>query len=252
MADNPLEYVLHPELAQGSQDDSPASGQPAEQRKYAGKYETVDELERGYWNQAEETRRILEENRELRMRQDNLDEGFQRRDTPAERRAAREYMSRLADAGVPIDDLQLAIQEGVRSVVQPLVQGASAREEMLREYPEFAQVEPKVAQFLETHPDLRARFQASYGADQRVAMEWAYAQYRRAEQPSSASGREQSAARLDAQLPQRNADRTASTTTDAGAVDREQYDAAMKYAQQTGDWAQVIKMHANMGVMKNQ
>lgn len=176
----------------------------APSRRYAGKYESVEELEKGYWNSAQEAQRIAAENKALRDLVTS-----QQRVNPAERAEERKnYAEELREAAIPVDALDAYIDERaqrlVRAAFEPLARGAQARSEVMSEYPEYETKEKDMAQFLSANPRVNDEFQKMMNAGlERAAMEYVFLQFERqngAQNRSDASGQEQAAARATAAL----------------------------------------------------
>lgn len=232
----------HPDLPE-------PEGQPQGQKVVlAGKYqgntleEATKELERGYTNLFEEGKKLVARIQELESRAlasgHSWDGGVDRLD-PAERIAARSNpLDALAEAGVPVVELKELIKEQVMQGFQPIIQGANARQTMVQDYPEFAQFEGELAQFIEANPQLKARYNRAYAADPEVALKWAFTEFSRANgvNRQSASGEAQASARLDASLPGRGVPVQRSTD----GFDTATYNQLKQEAARTGDWSKVI------------
>lgn len=199
----------HPEESQQGGGVAPSAplATPASQseppRKYAGKYTSVEELERGYWNSAQEAQRIAAENKLLK----ELAAANQRAN-PAERVEARnEYQDELRDAAIPVEALEKLIEDRANRIVQkafePIVRGAQARNEMTERYPEFATRERELQSFLSARPDVNDKYNRMMAAGlEDAAMEYAFLALNSGQprQTSDASGQEQAAARATAAL----------------------------------------------------
>ena len=234
MTDNP---ALHPQI------DSDFGQPEGGERLFAGKYKSVEELERGYQNLFEEGRKLVSRLQEAESSPRAGPQGgdwISDREDPAARSAARtqDPVDALSLAGVPVNELKKLIQQEVMHEFQPIIQGANARQAIAQDYPEFVQFEGELAQFLEANPQLKSRYNRTYSVDPEVALKWAYSEFTRASggNRTSASGEAQAAARLDAGLPGRvNPGRTP-----PGDFDMTTYNQLKQEAARTGDWSRVI------------
>lgn len=229
--------LLHPDLPDGS-------GQPADDRLLAGKYKSTPELERGYDELFKEGQRLVQRVRELENQQVASSEDWSGGDLgadrvmPSDRRdARRDPVDALSMAGIPVNELKEFVRREVYQEVNPVFQGAAARQTVAQDYPEFAQFEGELAQFVEANPQLKARYQKTYAVDPEVALKWAFNEFTRARggNHTSASGEAQAAARLDASLPGRVAPRRAVP----GEFDWDHYNRLKQEAMVTKDWSKV-------------
>lgn len=222
--------------SQGFQDNGGTGGPPTE-RLLAGKYTSVEELEKGYLNmQTIETQN--------KQRLDEMEQRFlnDQRVMPGERSAARRRPEEiLEENGIPPDAIGQFIEEKLAERLNPLIQGSQARENLRQRYgPDFEKLESNVANFIQQHPEIQSRYRRMFPVDQEAAMQWAIDRYQSTSGASareSASGADAGAARLDAMLPGntgggggRGADLQNSQRT-------EKLQEAYKYAIQTGDWS---------------
>lgn len=148
---------------------------PTADRKFAGKYNTVGDLETGYWEQFRETQRILAENQALKSHQ-------------AQSQPQRpDPLSVLEDYGIPPQAVGQAIREVARAeaaamfetAMAPLAAGVQARGTVMQQFPDFAQREPEIAGFIRSDPVLSQRYDRLSQTDPQAAMEWAYLQHSR-------------------------------------------------------------------------
>lgn len=252
MSANPM---FHPQLDDEQTSQQPASeGQPqtAQEKLLAGKYKNVDELERGYDSLFKEGQRLVNRIRELEEVRPTSRESdpwgdpngveVTERIDPAARSAARRENPAdvLAMAGIPVEAAEELIRRTVQAEIRPLFQGAQARQSVAQIHPEFVQFEGELAQFVAANPSLSGRYNRIYATDPEVALDWVFGEFMRSRGPSpenGASGAQQAAARLDAQLPGR-------TQPQRTAPDEysEKYDAARRLAEQTGNWEEVLRL----------
>lgn len=245
MTDNPL--FSHPGIdGLDATEQGAEGGQPTEQL-LAGKYKSVDELERGYQNLFNEGQKLVErikgyEQRESipPAREDWLGgEVVADRVDPADRRSARQDpVDALSMAGIPVNELREFVRKELVHEISPIFQGAQARQTVSQDYPEFAKYEGELAQFVEANPQLKARYTRVYTADPEAALKWLFTEYTRgnAAPRASASGEAQAAARLDAALP----GRTVPARTLPGDFNTEMYNNLKAEAARTGDWTRVL------------
>ena len=178
---------------------APAS-EPA--RKFAGKYNTIDEFEKGYWSSAQEATRIAAENKAFR----EILAG-QQRVNPAERVEARdEALEELREAAIPVEALDRLINEranrAIRAALEPIARGAQARNDMLDKFPEFEKTERELGLFLSANPEVNDEYQSLMAKGlESIALKHAYQSYRLNSTPmADASGQEQAIARATASL----------------------------------------------------
>lgn len=222
-----------------------SDGQPdGGERLLAGKYKTQEELERGYQNLFEEGKKLVARIQALESSQAPPGNGWGEEMTdrvdPADRIAARQQdpVDALSMAGVPVNELKSLIRREVMHEFQPIIQGANARQKMVQDYPEFAQFEGELAQFLEANPQLKSQYNRAYAADPEVALKWVYGEFSRSSglTRTSASGEAQAAARLDAGLP----GRVTPQRMAPGEFDVDRYNKLKEEAIRTGDWDKVL------------
>lgn len=160
------------------------------------------------------------------------------RPDPQERSNAREQLEQV---GVPVDAMEGIVRESIEKYLNPVLEGAKARQYIANAYPEFGKHENDVAAYVQENPELRAEYARAYSASPRVAMEWAYNQYAKAHtQPGSVSGAaDQARARLDATLHAGGGgDRTNSVQT----PEDQQLAGAWNHWMQTGDGEPYMRM----------
>lgn len=174
-------------------------------RKFAQKYETVEELEKGYWNSSQEAARISTENKTLKELL-----VAQQRVNPAERAEARDkFEDELREAAIPLDALDAYInkrtQRAVKDAWEPILRGAQARNDVIKQFPDFVETEPVIEQFLAANPEVNDEYQGMINAGlERAAFKYAHLQFRMANPTAKpitdASGQEQAVARATAGL----------------------------------------------------
>lgn len=240
MTDNPA--FSHPDL-DGIEDATQGQegGQP--DQLLAGKYKSVEELERGYQNLFAEGQKLVERLRSYEESSQAARWGAEGeaadRVSPADMRAGRQDpVDALSMAGIPVNELKELVRREIIQEISPVFQGAQARQNVAQRYPEFPQFEGELAQLLEANPQLKARYNTVYRADPEVALGWLYEEFQRAKPHpgGSASGEAQAAARLDAALP----GRTQPQRTKPGDFDTETYSKLREEAMQTGNWSKVL------------
>lgn len=207
-------YASPTPAADGS-DSQPKTG-PTPSKKWAGKYNSEQELEQGYENQqavlterthelAETRERVAELERMLVTAADRM--------SPAARVEQRSRARELLESqGIPVDALTEVIEERLASTapkyvekaLAPLTQGAQAQRMLADEFPDVNITD--VQQFLRVTPDVNRRFQEKLQNDPISAHYYAYGQYMASQRESAdLSGQSAARARLDAALPQSRA-----------------------------------------------
>jgi len=183
---------------------SPATTAAQPEKVYAGKYKSVEELEKGYWNSAQEAKRIADENKQLK----EILTAHQRVN-PAERADARpDFAKELEDAAIPVEPLMNLIRETARQIVktevlEPIVRGSEARAAVMREFPDFTQREASLQAFLSANPAVDEKYQRMLKAGlEQEALEFVFMTSERlsTKPVADASGQEQAVARATAAL----------------------------------------------------
>jgi hypothetical protein len=240
--------TANPNMFQHPGLDDPTDGQPAEERLYAGKYKTIEELEKGY-----ENLQSIEHQNNQRLAA--LESRFAASDPddrilPSDRREARKRPEEvLEELGIPSDSLGEFVANQLAQALNPLIQGQQAREQLKKSYQNFDTLENEVAQFIASTPEVQTRYQRMFRVDQGGAMEWAIDRYLKTkgatQQPAeTASGADAAAARLDARLP--GSTSGGARGADLGESQRiEQLRRAYEYGQKTGDWSVYQSMRIN-------
>lgn len=230
----------HPDL-EGPQGSTP------EQRLLAGKYKTVEELERGYQNLLTVENQNNERLTMLEQRMLNSDPAD--RILPSERRAERKRPEEVfEELGIPTDALEDFVAQRLGAALNPLIQGSQAREELRRSYQDFESLETKVTEYLNRNPQEKARYQKLFQADQGGAMEWAINRYLRTAGPSAVPREpgpgDEVNNRLDAMLP--GSSTPGGRGEDLAQVQRsERLQKAYDYGNQTGDWGPYTNLRLN-------
>lgn len=204
VADNP--YASQSAGAPGDKQPTPAPTA----KKWAGKYNSEQELETGYANQQAV---LTQRNEELRQSQERIAQLEQmitsvaERMSPAERTTQRSKAKQLLEAqGIPVEALEELFDERITSTVPkhvenfmaPFTQGARAQQTLADEFPDIDFND--VQQFLRANPGVKARYDEKVRTSPSEAMYFAYAQYSRTK-PESTDLSGQTRARLDAALP---------------------------------------------------
>lgn len=157
---------MHPDL------NGPEGTTPS--RQWAGKYRDPEELEKGYQNLQELANKNWQELQELKSL---VESG---RMDPEERREARRGPKEiLEESGVPAEAVLELVRSGVEDVLRPVVAAQDARAEVAKNYPNFAENENDVAQWITSNSQLQTRYAKMFAADPAGAMEWAISAYSR-------------------------------------------------------------------------
>jgi hypothetical protein len=173
--------------AEPTPEPAPAETTPAPERKFAGKYNSAEALEQGYWESQREAMRIMAENEALK------------RQASQPQHPAPEPLAPLEDYGIPPHVIRAAIQAEVNATVErqvqdqfqkafaPMVQGMSARASVARRYPDFETQAPKISEHIGSDPSLTERYNRLSASDPEMAMEWAYLEFARTAKPTTAA-----------------------------------------------------------------
>lgn len=192
--------------------------QPQNPPDLAG-YPSVEELVRGYRASSAEAKRLSAENARKdqewaeRMNAVNPRPDVTQRSRPEDR---------MAEFGIPVDAVDQFVTERVAQALAPLARGVEARTKILSDYPDYNKFEADVAQFIQSDPDLNARYLRMFNADPAGAMELAILKFseakRRTSPTQNAPDSQQSA---DAAIPTQRAGeaRRAPQTTNSAEVE---------------------------------
>lgn len=158
--------MIHPDLTPVQPGPTP------EQPKLAGKYETPDELAKGYMN-LQTT--LTERNRELQEMRQRLDAIEQQRIMPQER---VDYRAELEGVGVPPAAVEALAQEAVQRLVGPMLAAEEAKARATRRHEVLAKNEQEVVQYLQENPEKMRQFQQAWNAGlYDMAYDWAANEY---------------------------------------------------------------------------
>jgi len=215
--------MTHPDL------ERPDSGQP---RLLANKYRDPAELERGYLELQTVSNQTYQRTQELEARLAELE-----RVNPLERQQSRrDPMEALNEVGVPADAIMELVSRGVQNVLQPMMRAQDARQTVSNEYPEFAKFENDVAQYLNSTPPLKQRYERMFQADPAGAMEWAFQTYQRKFGTPDPGINQDS--RREAALPNSYSADTRNAGSDIAK--NEELAKRWEWAQKTGNWDQYL------------
>lgn len=96
---------------------------------------------------------------------------------PRQQVTNRDPFQRLDDVGVPVDAIRDVIgqevQGRVQEMLEPIVRGTHARQQVISRYPDYQKYEADVARFVESDPQLSQAYQRMFTADPEAAMEYA-------------------------------------------------------------------------------
>lgn len=194
------------------------TGQPeGGDRLLAGKYKTVEELERGYSMQQTETRKIIEA-RDVALRQLEtvlplIERGVAGAPNTAGPASTSDPISNLLESlnkgeSVTREQLAGAVQAVARAEVAPIMDALSARQSAVAALPEFVKFENEIAQFVEANPTLKSEVQAMMAKGLSTqALKYSYGEWQRQmasattpSQKSDASGTQHATHKLDSLL----------------------------------------------------
>lgn len=207
-----------------------SENQEQEQPDLAG-YQSVNDLAKGYRASSDEAKRLKaraelleQQNRELLSARPNVPQ----RGNPADT---------LTEYGIPLEPLEAIINDrvarGVAAAFEPIARGASARNSILSEYPDYQKFEADVARYVESDPDVSQKYQKMFGVDPEGAMEFAFlkfGEHKRRETPAAKSPQRE--ARSEAQIP---SDRRGDARKDPGSAQEEVLARSWEHFQKTGD-----------------
>jgi hypothetical protein len=197
---------------------TPAAGAPGDKqpatgptpKKWAGKYNSEQELETGYENQQTVLTERTERLRQAEERASQLEQMLTtvaERMSPAQRTVERSREEQLLEAsGIPVEAILSLIDrranenlpKAVESFMAPFTQGARARDTLADEFPDIDIND--VQQFLRANPNVKAAYDTKLKNSPSEALYFAYAQFARTK-PESADLSGQTRARMDAGLP---------------------------------------------------
>lgn len=213
---------MHPELNQ--------PGPTPEPKRLAGKYESVEQLEKGYQELLTQSNQNYQR---LQMMENELELIRQNRMNPAERAASRpDPREALSEVGVPSDAIETLVQEQIQRAFEPFIAAQNARSYAVQAFPDFDKFEQQVAEFIRTNPDRQARYTKLWAADPQGALEWAIQSYQRSK-PQESPGE-----RRDAGLPGSSTPGNRNVVQETVSEDLKK---KFEFAQNTGDWTHYIK-----------
>jgi hypothetical protein len=214
----------------------PEFGHPDE-RLWAKKFKSPEDLEQGYDNLYDLSINTFREKEALEARVRELEMGHTERTDPSVRAAERQAPQELlSEVGVPVDALSQFIDARFQEVLSPVVRGVNARAEIVRRYPDYDKAEQQLVEYINGNPNVRQEYEKAYQASPLVAMEWAYGQYQRAGGKAANPAAEEVAARLDARL-QGSYDRSGQQTADETELAR-----AKEHFERTGDSGPLMRL----------
>ncbi len=213
----------------------PEQKQESTSRKLAGKYETIEELEKGHdhlqHTLTERTTELANE-RALKAELEKALVTVADRVSPADRMRSRTQAEEaLEQQGLPLTALDQYISERIARAVpqvldeklKPITEGTRTQRMLEEEFPGVNPVD--VSQFLRSNPEVRDRYDAKLQAGSvEAAAYYAYARYAQSEHASrdlSGLAEQQGKARRDAALPSASAPER---TTDEGPSLADAYD----------------------------
>lgn len=218
---------------QSEPDASTVSTEP--KKKWAGKYDNPEELEKGYRNSAEETQRIIARERLKDQEIASLKMQIQGRVNPAEQSASRRNpVDDLTEAMVPVDALGAFVQSKIAEAFEPIARGMAARTAVGNEYKDFSEVEGELNTYLAANPEFNERYQRMLQSDAEGAMELLYHRWKstvaKNEPGNDLSGQEQATNRAVAALTG-----TATGPRSAGDSYAQKLAIALQHFKDTGD-----------------
>lgn len=227
------------------------SGQPGEgqegtgqtgERLLAGRFKSVEELERGYKESGREAQRIVGESKLKDARIAELEAQMELAQMQGQQRQDREPepdFLPIEDDGIRLSALDKRIQQSVeRSVLQtlqPLQKSMEARARMEQSYEDYGKTEPEIRQWLSDNPEMRQIHDEIAQTSPRGALEFAYSKYRDAKIREAAEENKTLAEILD-QGKTAAGVRTQQIRRDEPEFSQERYNQLLARAQETGNW----------------
>lgn len=148
--------------------------------KLVGKYNSFAELGKGYWNAVEEMNATKDK---LAQAMSYIERMAAPGATPQQPSSRPDYAQRLETLGIPTEDLGRFVEDRAAQIAEkrmaeqlsPIFAGMQARQYMMQQYPDFAEIEPKAMELLNKSPELKARFEGLLQRNQPTeAFELAY------------------------------------------------------------------------------
>lgn len=211
-----------------------------------GKYKTMEEAQRAYFEQANSLSRINDTVQQLAARQALTEQMLtQPQASPGPSRSA---LDDLADFAIPPEKLERAIIEVAERVserkfnekMSPITEGIRARSAVTSRYPEFGKREQEISDFLQTDPTLSARYNRIFATDPQAAMEWAYGIHRESRPAPSRTRASAAAPSTETQMPRGAA--TQQTRGAQGDSYQQELEAALDKYRRTGDMRELVKV----------
>jgi hypothetical protein len=172
--------------------------QGSEKPDLAG-YPNTDELVKAYRSSGDEAKR-------LKAKVDLLEQQMTQRQPVPQRDSYGRFTrpmnadERLSEMGVPVDALGEYVGQAIERAFAPLAQGLQARTQLVSQYSDYNKYESDVAQFVNSDPDLQARYQRMFQHEPVGAMEYAYLKYGQTKRPTE-NGQAQNGTRKEAMVP---------------------------------------------------
>lgn len=197
-------------------------------------YASPEELAKAYRASSDEGKRQRQRADQLEQRLSAVEQSFTRQSVPQRANPA----DSLSEYGIPVDTLDAFVSErvarGVAKAFEPIARGATARNTIMSEYPDYQKFETDVARYVESDPEMSNTYQRLFEADPAGAMEFAFLKFgeaKRKEHPNGAT-KPQTSARAEAQIP---SNRAGDARTIAGNAGEELLSRSWDHYQKTGD-----------------
>lgn len=218
---------------------SAEGGQPAN-RKYAGKYLSVEELERGYKESNTEAQRLIAEKRMADAQVAELQAQLQLAHAQRQARPEDEYIQADEDGRLRRSDLQQiardAAREAVVETMRPLQNAMDARSRMEQQYEDYGTLEADIRKWMSGNPEMRAIHDEIAATSPRGALEFAYSKYRDARvQEAIASGSDLQAA-LEHGKAAGRVTSPSQTRIEEPEFNQETYRQKLDAAEKSGNW----------------
>ena len=231
------------------EDDTDGAEQLPPRRFGGGKYATLAEFEKGYSNSFEEVERLraneaaakAEADAYRRMLEMDRNRPAQRDPEPAYIPVEEEGVSRAHIQQLVANTAAEAAQRAVAEALRPLMQGATARTEMLNLHPDYAQREPEIHQFLAKNPRAMQLYQEVSQVNPIAGLELAYSSYRAvnpAPPANAQADQELDRGRIQAGMPANGS--AGGRTNEQNETYSRKYDQLLKKAAETGDYTDFL------------
>jgi hypothetical protein len=213
------------------QEDANPQGTPVD--KFAGKYNSIEDFEKGYWELSKEGLKQREARIRAEAERDALLQELQRHAQPQGTGKSDILAERFAEAEIPIEALDARVEakalEALQKALMPVTQFQQAEQEMMQKYPDFPGAN-ELQRSLD--PGVAESYRALMTSNPAAAMEMAYHMAKGPKKPAVDPGQ-----RVAATSPPKSGG--ARVPQEDRSVEREQK--LMQEAQWNGDWSKYLR-----------